>query len=119
MNVAVLGASRKPHRYSYQAVKLLAEKGHTPLPVHPVVKDIDGIRVYASLREIKAPIHTVSVYLSAGNSDKVADDILASGAKRVVFNPGAENPQLAARLAEQGVEVIEACTLVMLRTDQF
>ena len=50
MNVAVLGASNKPSRYSYKAVKLLAEKGHTPFPVHPFLEDIDGTPVYAKLR---------------------------------------------------------------------
>ncbi|MBN1675163.1 MAG: CoA-binding protein [Kiritimatiellae bacterium] len=119
MNVAVLGASRKPDRYSYKAVKLLAEKGHTPFPVHPSLQEVDGIPVCPSLREIGEPIDTITVYLSAANSDKVADDILASGAKRVIFNPGAENPVLASQLAARGIEVVQACTLVMLKTNQF
>ena len=119
MNVAVMGASKKPDRYSYKAVKLLAEKGHTPFPVHPVIQDIDGIHVYKRLPDIAKSIDTVTVYLSAENSNKVADDILNSGVKRVIFNPGAENPELASKLKEKGIEVIEVCTLVMLRTGQF
>ena len=119
MNVAVIGASHKPSRYSYKAVKLLVEKEHTPFPVHPVIQTIDGIHVYKRLSDIAEPIDTVTVYLSAENSNKVADDILNSGAKRVIFNPGAENFELALKLKEKGIDVLEACTLVMLTTGQF
>lgn len=119
MNVAVMGASNKPGRYSYNAVKLLAEKGHTPFPVHPSLQDIDGIRVYARLGDIAEPIDTITVYLSAANSGRVTEDILATGARRVIFNPGAEHPDLASRLKQEGIEPVEACTLVMLKTGQF
>lgn len=119
MNVAVLGASRKTHRYSYKAIKLLGENGHRAFPVHPILQDIDGDRVYASLADIEEPIDVVSVYLSAKNSDNAAEDILNSGARRVIFNPGAENPDLAKRLTDKDIEPLEACTLVLLKTGQF
>lgn len=119
MNVAVLGASKKTERYSYKAVKLLQEKGHTTFPVHPVIDDIDGIRVYKNLSKIPEPIDTVTVYLSPENSNKTAGDILNSGARRVIFNPGSENPELIETLNKRGFEIVEACTLVMLKTGQF
>ena len=119
MNVVVMGASNKPDRYSYKAVKLLEEKGHVPFPVHPVIKEVDGIKVYPSISDIEEPIDTITLYLSAENSLKVATDIIEAGARRVIFNPGAENPDLASRLRQQGIETIEACTLVLLKTGQF
>lgn len=119
MNVAVVGASNNPDRYSHQAVRLLLEKGHSPYPVHPSLDTVAGFAVYKKIREIPTEIDTVTVYLGARNQGTLAEDILKSGTKRVIFNPGAENPELAARLREAGVEVVEACTLVMLRTGQF
>lgn len=119
MNVAVLGASDKTDRYSYKALKMLKDKGHWPFPIHPVLKAVDGQPVYAKLTDITEPVHTVTVYLSAENSNKAAGDLLAGQIKRVIFNPGAENPALAAQLKDKGVEVVEACTLVMLTTGQF
>ena len=119
MNVAVLGASNKPDRYSYQAVRRLREKGHTPYPVHPALATVDGLPVSASLRAIPAPIHTITVYLSARNQQPIADEILNSGARRVIFNPGTENPELEEKLRQKGVEVFQACTLVLLATGQF
>jgi len=119
MNVVVMGASNKPDRYSYKAVKLLAEKGHRPFPVHPVLKEIDGLKVYASIRDIEEPLDTITLYLSAENSTKVATDIIEAGVRRVIFNPGSENPDLASMLSQKGIETIEACTLVLLKTGQF
>jgi len=119
MNVAVLGASNKPDRYSYMAVKRLEGRGHTVFLVHPKLAEIEGTKVYAQLSDVPGPLDTITVYLSAANSDKIADQLLAAKAKRVIFNPGAENDPLMKRLEEQGAEVIEGCTLVMLGTGQF
>ncbi len=119
MNVAVLGASAKPERYSYQAVALLKDKGHTVFPVHPAIGEIQGLKAYARLSDIQEALHTLTVYVSAGNSSALQGEILASQPRRVIFNPGAENPILTEALRQQGIEVLEACTLVLLRTGQF
>jgi len=119
MNVAVLGASNKPDRYSFKAVRMLREKGHTPYPVHPVLAEVDGIPVWSSLEKIPEPIDTVTVYLSPRSQEAVAEALLNSGARRVIFNPGAENDELAGRLRQRGKEVLYACTLVLLTTGQF
>ena len=119
MHVVVIGASDKPERYSYQACKLLQEKGHTVYPVHQRIKMIDGISVFASIKDIVDPIDTISMYVASDISSLLADDILAKKPKRIIFNPGAENPQLATQAQLKGIKTIEACTLVMLRTEQF
>lgn len=119
MNVAVLGASAKPERYSYQALQLLVEKGYRVYPVHPALSDILGIKVYARLSDIPEPIHTVTVYLSAVNQEGMADDLFRCGVRRVIFNPGTEHPALADRLKRAGIDSVNACTLVLLKTGQF
>lgn len=119
MNVVVVGASNKPERYSFKAVRLLREKGHTPYPVHPALAVVDGLPVCPSLRAIPVPVDTVTVYLSAGNQQPIAEELLNSGARRVILNPGAENPELAEQLRRRGKEVLHACTLVLLTTGQF
>jgi predicted CoA-binding protein len=119
MNVAVLGASNKPERYSYQAVKLLAEKGHAVFPVHPALAAIDGMPAFKQLADIPVPIHTLTVYVGPERSTALAAAILAARPQRVIFNPGAENPGLAQQLAVYRIDVRNACTLVLLRTGQF
>ncbi|MGD9781580.1 MAG: CoA-binding protein [Kiritimatiellia bacterium] len=119
MNVAVLGASNKPERYSHQAVVLLAQKGHAVFPLHPALSEIEGRRVFKRLADVPAPIHTVTMYVSPSLSDGLAGEILAAKPARAIFNPGTENPELERKLADAGIEIVRACTLVLLRTGQF
>ena len=119
MNVAVLGASHKPERYSYRALKLLIEKGHVPYPVHPALKTIEDIPVFASLEAVPAPIDAVTLYVSSAKQEGIGDELIRRRPRRVIFNPGAENPQLAERLRAVGIEALDACTLVLLKTGQF
>jgi len=119
MNVAVIGASNKPDRYSYKAVKLLLEKGHCVYPVHPRVKDIEGLAVYQTIRDIADEIHTVTLYVGASYSTPIASDILSCRPQRIIFNPGAENPVLQEEAQKKGIHTVTGCTLVMLKTRQF
>lgn len=118
-NVAVLGASTNLERYSYKAVKMLSEYDYGVFPVHPSERPIDGIRCYPSLSAIQKPIDTITIYLSEKNSTPLIDEIVGSGARRVILNPGAENDGLKSRCEEAGIQVQEACTLVLVKTGQF
>ena len=117
--VAVLGASPKEDRYSFKAVRMLREHGYDPRPVHPAGHTVDGIAGVKSLSDLKAPVDTITCYVNSAISDGEFERMLALKPRRVVFNPGAENQNLADRLTEAGVYVVDACTLVMLRTGQF
>ncbi|HEX2617506.1 MAG TPA: CoA-binding protein [Flavobacteriales bacterium] len=114
----VLGASLNEARYSNLAVKTLRAHAQPVLAVGlregvigdtPIVKDIPA----------GTQVHTVTLYLNAANQERWIDRILALKPARIIFNPGAENPELADRAAAAGIAVEEACTLVMLRTGQY
>ena len=119
MNVAVIGASNKPERYAYMAVKLLLEKEHNVFPVHQRVREIDGLRVYPSLGNITSPIDTVTLYVGKLTSSAMTADILACYPRRIIFNPCAENETLEQQAKEAGIQTVRGCTLVMLKTGQF
>lgn len=118
-NVAVLGASPKEERYSFKAVHMLKEHGHSPIPVHPAGHTVDGIPGVKSLQDIDVDIDTLTVYVNEKISSEQYDAIIALKPRRVIFNPGAENEELAKKLEAADIEVVRACTLVMLRTRQF
>jgi len=117
--VAVLGASKKPERYSNKAIRLLKDHGHQVIPINPAERFIEGLRVAPSLAAVREPIDTLSVYVGPASSDKLANDIIGLAPGRVILNPGAESKDLETRLSEAGIPVIKACTLVLLRTGQF
>ena len=118
MRIAVIGASDKPHRYSHRALRRLIAEGYSPIPVSKSGKDILGLKGYASLAAIPDPVDTVTVYLSPEKQAPVIEDILTIRPRRVIFNPGAENPETYPIIAKRQIEVVEACTLVMLSTGQ-
>lgn len=117
--VVILGASDKPQRYSHLALKSLREHGHEVIPVHPRLDAIEGINVRHDLDQVTGPIDTVTVYVGASVSSTLQDKLLRLKPGRVIFNPGAENPQLKEALEAAGIATEEACTLVLLRTGQF
>jgi uncharacterized protein len=120
MKVAVLGASPKPDRYSNKAVRLLGEHGHEPIPVNPGYDEIEGRPVVHALNDmIPGSVDTLTVYVGPDRTADLAEDILQLKPSRVIFNPGAENRVLAEQLRAHGIEVLEACTLVLLNTGQF
>jgi predicted CoA-binding protein len=119
MNVAVLGASSNPERYSYQAVAMLAQHGYGVYPVHPSAMPVDGHTCYANLAAIPAPIDTITVYLSEKNLTPLIEEIIACHPRRVILNPGAESETLTSRCQAAGIQVLEACTLVLVQTGQF
>jgi predicted CoA-binding protein len=117
--VAVLGASPKEDRYSFKAVQMLKEHGHQPIPVHPAGHMVDGQKAVTSLDEITEPVDTLTVYVGPEISNNELERILRLKPRRVIFNPGAENEAIAVKLEAAGIEVVRACTLVMLRSEQF
>ena len=117
--VVVLGASPKPTRYSYSAVKQLDDLGYRVIPVHPKAQRIDRVPVTASLSSITEPVDTLTLYLGAERSHAMIDDILGLRPGRVIFNPGSESHELERRLKDHRIPFEHACTLVLLRTHQF
>lgn len=117
--VAVLGASPKPDRYAYRAMKMLREHGHRAVPVNPAFEEILGEKCYPSIADIPEKVETVTMYLGKQRSDPLIAEIVNAKPRRIIMNPGAENDDLAAKAEAAGIEVEEACTLVLLQTRLF
>ncbi len=118
-NVAIIGASLKPNRYAYKAQQMLADYGHRPFPVSQRGHTILNVEGYCSVLDIKARIDTVTLYINAQLHEKQLDAILKVNPKRIIFNPGTESEELMKKYREHGIDAYEACTLVLLRTNQF
>jgi predicted CoA-binding protein len=119
MTTLILGASDKKERYSHKALRMLLEHGHQVALVHPSLNSVDGIPVSHAMTDIKPPIDTVTIYVSASISDGLAEEFLKIKPRRVIFNPGAENPRLSRVLRANSISTIDACTLVLLQTNQY
>lgn len=114
----VLGASSKPDRYSFKAVNMLIEHHEDVVAVGAREDRIQDVEILTGT-PIFSDIHTVSLYLRPERQKNVYDYILKLNPKRIIFNPGTENPELYNLAREKGIEIEEACTLVLLSTNQF
>lgn len=118
-NVAILGASPNPERYSNQAVRLLGRYDYHPIPVNPAFEEVEGLTCFPNLAAIGEPLHTVTLYLNPARSTPLIEEIVSANPQRIIMNPGAENEALAEAASSAGIEVVEGCTLVMLKTGLF
>lgn len=117
--MVVLGASPKPTRYSYQAVKLLYDRGYHVIPVHPKAGRIDRIPVVNDLGAVRDRVDTLTLYVGPERSRAMIGDIVALAPGRVILNPGSESRELEWALKDARIPFEHACTLVLLRTGQF
>lgn len=117
--VVVLGASKNPERYSNKAILRLLENNHEVIPIHPALEEVEGLKVVPNLGAVEGAPDTLTMYVSPKLSSKMTDTILELKPGRVIFNPGTENAELQAALSEAGTPTLEACTLVLLATNQF
>lgn len=114
----ILGASDNPSRYSYLALQRLKTHGH-PVEAIGRKKTVVGDTVIGTEKKPLEGVDTVTLYLNPGHQKEYYDYILSLKPKRIIFNPGTENEELEALAQQQGIQTLEACTLVMLATGQF
>jgi predicted CoA-binding protein len=110
----VLGASPNPLRYSYMAVEQLRAHGLPVLALGMREGMIGDVSIQTAWPEVIADLDTLTLYMNPRRQQPLIDQILAWQPRRIIFNPGTENPTLMARASEQGIEVQQACTLVLL-----
>jgi predicted CoA-binding protein len=111
----ILGASPKPDRYSYMATEKLMKYGHSVAPVGLKAGKIGETDILTGKPNL-SDIETVTLYLNPANQEEWYPYILNLKPKRIIFNPGTENPELEALAALKGIATERACTLVMLST---
>lgn len=114
----VLGASTSPDRYSYKAIRLLRQHGHPVLAVGRSEGNVADVNI-----QHEWPAHevvdTVTMYVAPQHQKTYYDSIIRLKPNRIIFNPGTENAELEALAYEHGIATEEACTLVLLNTNQY
>jgi uncharacterized protein len=117
-NTLVIGASLNEYRYSNICVKTLSEVD-IPVTAIGLKAGLIGETPVLTGQPALNGIHTVTLYLGSSNQTVWYDYILDLKPKRVIFNPGAENPAFEQTLQQSGIETLQACTIVMAKTGAF
>lgn len=114
----VIGASTNPMRYSYAAMHRLTSAGHEAIPVGVKRGEVAGKTILNEPPQLD-DVDTVTLYIGPKIQESYHDYLLDLKPKRVIFNPGTINPPFMKELEDAGVEVIDACTLVILATGDY
>jgi len=114
----VLGASPNPERAAYQAVELLNKYQHEPIAIGIKTGTVDGIEIQTDKPNLEG-IDTISLYIGPDKQAEWYPYILSIHPRRIIFNPGTENPELMKLAQAHGIQTEAACTLVLLSTGQY
>ena len=114
----VLGASNKPGRFSYLAIKSLVNHGVDVCAIGARMGNVDGVEIITQKIDIDN-IHTVTLYLNSKNQTSYIDYIIGLKPKRIIFNPGTENSELLTKARENNIDIVFDCTLVMLKNGSY
>lgn len=114
----VLGASTRQGRFSLLAIKSLVNHNIEVVAIGARPGEVEGVQIL-DYPVFPTDIHTVSLYLNPYRQGDYIDYIIGLKPKRIIFNPGTENPELFKLARENGIEVVFDCTLVMLNANRY
>jgi len=114
----ILGASENPERYSYLAAHKLTAANH-PIVNIGTKKGVVANEIIHTDKPIFSDIDTITLYIGVKNQPEWYEYILAIKPKRLIFNPNTENNELKMLAEKNGIETVEACTLVLLAIDEY
>jgi len=115
-SVAILGASADRTKFGNKAVRAFLARGYDVYPVNPKGGDVEGLAIYKSLADIPANVKLdrISVYLPPAIGLKTLPDIAKRGCGELWLNPGSESDELVEAAEKQGLNVIQACSIVAI-----
>lgn len=114
----VLGASTHEYRYANIAIRRLLQHGHEVIPIGIEHGSIEGLEIIIRQPPLEN-VDTVTIYLNPFKQKEYYQYLISLKPKRIIFNPGAENPELVQLAQKNGIETEEACTLVLLSIHQY
>ncbi len=117
-NTLVIGGSPNPSRYSNLAIKKLLSFGYNVDSLGLRESHVENVKIQTGRPNFKG-INTVTMYIGSRHQPSYYDYIIGLRPKRIIFNPGTENEEFSNLALENGIEVIEHCTLVMLNDGLF
>ena len=110
--VAVIGASSNRDKWGNKAVRAFLQQGYTVWPVNPNEPEVEGLKTFASIRDVPERPHQVTVYIPPQRLVKILPDIAARGCDELYLNPGTESGEVLAECERLGLNTIQACSII-------
>lgn len=107
---AFIGVSRQPKDFSRALFREFQSRKYEPVPVHPEVQEIEGVRCFARLADVQPPVDGVLLMTSPSVSNILVQECVRAGIKRIWFyragGAGAVSPEALATCESNGIAAI-------------
>jgi predicted CoA-binding protein len=110
--VAVIGASSNRDKWGNKAVRAFLQQGYTVWPVNPNEPEVEGLKTFASIKDVPERPNKITVYLPPQRLVKILPDIAARGCDELYLNPGTESDEVLAECERLGLNAIQACSII-------
>jgi predicted CoA-binding protein len=111
--IAVIGVAPSGKKFGNAAYKELKKRGYTVYPVHPTAETIQGDKAFDNLQSLPDDVESVFIAIKPDKTDKVVDDAIAKGIKRIWFQQGADFVQPAAKAEAAGIKTVTGKCILM------
>ncbi|MEK6957724.1 MAG: CoA-binding protein [archaeon] len=120
-SIAIIGASNHREKFSNKCVRAYTKLGWKVFPVNPKEAEIEGIKCYASIKNVPQKTDLVSIYIPSQVTMGIIPELKGAKVAEVVLNPGAESDELIAELKKNGIKPLMICSIKMqgLSPDDF
>lgn len=117
---AIIGSNPKTNNYAFKAASMLQNHGHEFVPIGISQGEVLGHQILDIHRQPAVnDLDTITLYINPQRQKEWYDYLISLKPKRIIFNPGTENQELKNEAEKEGIECVEACTLVMLSVGNF
>jgi uncharacterized protein len=110
--IAVIGASKDRRKFGNKAVRAFAAEGHRVVPINPTATEIEGLKAYASVRDVEGPIDMATLYVPPPVALALLDELAEKKIPEIWVNPGAESDELLEQAQTRKLNVIAACSII-------
>jgi len=111
---AVVGASANKEKYGYKILRKLMDYGYEVYPVNPNYKQIEGLKCYASVKDLPEIPDVIDMVVAPRHGIKVVEEAAEVGIKNIWLQPGTVSDELLKLAEEKGINTVQACVLVAL-----
>lgn len=111
--VLIIGYSSKTKSFCRRVAKGISNAGITIYALNHNKSDNFDMKVFQSISELPKIPQTAYVILNPENTAKAVKGLKNSGIKNIMFQPGTVTSETKEECVSMGMEVIEACPLMV------
>jgi predicted CoA-binding protein len=112
--IAVIGASKNREKFGNKCIRAYMAAEYTVYPVNPHENEIEGLKCYKSVLDIKDKVDIISLYVLPSVTKEIINEIIKKKPDAVYFNPGTDDLETEKKLEEKGISVKKQCSIVAL-----